>query len=194
MKCEAARGFLAPLFCFLYENEDDRSYGSQDQQGCDKGSIPHVLVRHVDPGKRREKQPDRDDQKKDLQGKGMMLLPWQRLRNSGFGARRIERGGCCASVAVLRGSSRPLVVFFRRRIGPSGVSHWLSGDRDDGGLFLVNLTERDDPRTWLVGASTRGFVQAKRLKSAGKGEKDQSRCRKDSQIKMQQAADPQESM
>jgi hypothetical protein len=83
---------------------------------------------------------------------------------------------------------------FGSRIRGCSSLHWALADGHDWRLLFVNLSEGDGPGRWLVGASACGFVQAEGLESAGKGEKDQGRRRKDSEIEVDQAADPQESM
>ena len=83
---------------------------------------------------------------------------------------------------------------FGSRIRGCSSLHGALADGHDWRLLLVNLSEGDGPGRWLVGASAGSLVKAEGLESAGKGEKDQGGCRKDSEIEMNQAADPQESM
>lgn len=60
---------------------------------------------------------------------------------------------------------------------------------DGGALLLVNLGESGDPGWGLIGAATVGLVQANGLERSGKGEEDQRRSDKDSEVKVG-ASDP----
>ena len=71
-------------------------------------------------------------------------------------------------------------------IGPGSVGA-RTPDWDLGGLLLVQLSQRYNPRRWFIATALSGLVEAEGLQCTGEGEEKQRRRSKDAQVEMELA-------